>query len=31
MEYHFSKFRDNIIGINRTLQTPYQRSIPILY
>ncbi|MGB2138005.1 MAG: selenocysteine lyase, partial [Flavobacteriales bacterium] len=31
MENHFSKFRDNIIGINHTLQTPYHKSIPILY
>ena len=31
MENHFSKFRDNINGINHTLQTPYHKSIPILY
>lgn len=31
MENHFSKFRDNIIGINHTIQTPYHKSIPILY
>ena len=31
MEKHFLKFRNNIIGINHSIETPYHKSIPIVY
>lgn len=31
MESYFSKFRENIIGINQKFDTPFKKQIPILY